>query len=463
LPGVLDLGPGSPTGLEFGHRTNFPAPWRDALFALDWTFGTIRAIQFSSSGASVAATAETFMTGEPLPVADAVANTRDGALYVVLGGRGVASAIYRVRWTGEAAPSKPAQRVAAVDPALERRHRLEALHRPDAPAGAVAEIWPLLDDDDRFVRFAARTALEHQPPERWVDRISTERNPGRAIAAVIAAARVGGTGATHQPRARPAAPSPHRGRACAGERPRLKLTLARDPLALASPQRPLSPAFSDPLALAAGLIPRLVLALAGWIAVRSMIARRDPLAPLRLSLARPPALAPPRSRSPRSGSRSPGRPPLAAATVVVAPALPGRRTSIGITSRPRGRDPESAAPLVEALARGVAVTCELAATSAVSALTRSAEVKAVPSASAAAKRSSGAFASARRITAATAAGASSAASVGGSLSICIASSRLGFGSMNGGRPVIISSAIAPSEYTSLAAPHGSPLARSGDA
>jgi hypothetical protein len=252
------------------------------------------------------------------------------------------------------------------------------------------------------------------------------------------------------------------GPACAGERPRLKLTLARDPLALASPQRPLSPAFSDPLALAAGLIPRLVLALAGWIAVRSMIARRDPLAPLRLSLARPPLSPAPLALAPLRLSLA--RPPaLAAATVVVAPALPGRRTSIGITSRPRGRDPESAAPLVEALARGVAVTCELAATSAVSALTRSAEVKAVPSASAAAKRSSGAFASARRITAATAAGASSAASVGGSLSICIASSRLGFGSMNGGRPVIISSAIAPSEYTSLAAPHGSPLARSGDA
>ena len=56
------------------------------------------------------------------------------------------------------------------------RHRLEAFHgKKDADAVRVA--WPYLSDPDRFIRFAARTAIEHQPVEEWADKALTESDP----------------------------------------------------------------------------------------------------------------------------------------------------------------------------------------------------------------------------------------------------------------------------------------------
>ncbi|MCA9284164.1 MAG: c-type cytochrome [Phycisphaerales bacterium] len=203
VPPVLDLGPGSPTGLAFGRGTNFPEPYRSALFALDWTFGTMRAIHLRPSGAGFAAETEVFMTGQPLPLADAVANEHDGALYLVVGGRGLPSAILRVRWVGEdPGAARLAASAAAEDPVRALRHRLEALHRfetvDEARAGAGPEdidlAWSALGHDDRLVRYAARVALEHQPPDRWIDRLAGEQRTAARIAATIAAARCGAAG-----------------------------------------------------------------------------------------------------------------------------------------------------------------------------------------------------------------------------------------------------------------------------
>ncbi len=44
LPPAADVGPGSPVGVTFGYGTKFPAKYQRALFACDWTFGTIYAI-----------------------------------------------------------------------------------------------------------------------------------------------------------------------------------------------------------------------------------------------------------------------------------------------------------------------------------------------------------------------------------------------------------------------------------
>ena len=55
LPAALDIGPGSPTGITFGHGTKFPARYRDALFAADWTFGRIYAVHLRPDGSSVVA------------------------------------------------------------------------------------------------------------------------------------------------------------------------------------------------------------------------------------------------------------------------------------------------------------------------------------------------------------------------------------------------------------------------
>jgi len=61
LPPVIDIGPGSPTGIVFGAGAKFPARYQEALFVLDWTFGTIYALHLEPDGASYSATKEHFV------------------------------------------------------------------------------------------------------------------------------------------------------------------------------------------------------------------------------------------------------------------------------------------------------------------------------------------------------------------------------------------------------------------
>ena len=44
LPPVLNIGPGSPTGVTFGYGAKFPAKYQNALFALDWSWGKLYAV-----------------------------------------------------------------------------------------------------------------------------------------------------------------------------------------------------------------------------------------------------------------------------------------------------------------------------------------------------------------------------------------------------------------------------------
>ena len=197
LPPVIDMGPGSPTGVVFGANAAFPERYRTALFALDWTFGTIHAIHLEPAGATYSARRETFLTGRPLPLADVVINPFDGAMYFVVGGRGVPSAIYRVR---AAERDESADRASREQPSDERREtelrtlrrELEGFHAADAPEAAIDLIWRNAGHADRFVRFAARTALEHQPATRWAERVGVEPDARRRIHGAIALARVGG-------------------------------------------------------------------------------------------------------------------------------------------------------------------------------------------------------------------------------------------------------------------------------
>jgi putative heme-binding domain-containing protein len=68
------------------------------------------------------------------------------------------------------------------------RHKLEAFHgKPDPKA--VATAWPYLGHKDRYIRFAARVAIEHQDPKEWQDRALKETEPVAAINALLALAR----------------------------------------------------------------------------------------------------------------------------------------------------------------------------------------------------------------------------------------------------------------------------------
>ncbi|MCP3915909.1 MAG: c-type cytochrome [bacterium] len=189
LPPVVDIGPGSPTGVVFGTGARFPAKYQDALFVLDWTFGTIYAIHLAPDGASFTGTKEHFAWAKPLAVTDAIVGA-DGALYFTVGGRGSQSALYRVIYTGPE-PTATSETVTAGAEARHQRRALEAFHGRVDPA-AVESAWPHLASTDRFLRFAARLAVENQPVETWRQRALDEQDPQAALVALIALTRQGG-------------------------------------------------------------------------------------------------------------------------------------------------------------------------------------------------------------------------------------------------------------------------------
>ncbi|MBW3542874.1 MAG: c-type cytochrome [Planctomycetes bacterium] len=191
---LVDIGKGSPTAVCFGSSGNFPQPYSDALFILDWAYGRIIAVHLTPYGAGYRARPETFLRGRPLNVTD-VEFGPDGAMYFVTGGRGTQSALYRVTYDGPIpapwpeSPQAAARREFSHRARLLRR-RLESFHGRVDPE-AIEAARPLLADADPWLRHAARVAIEHQPAEGWQRRALSEPNPAAAVAALTALARVG--------------------------------------------------------------------------------------------------------------------------------------------------------------------------------------------------------------------------------------------------------------------------------
>jgi len=210
LPAVINIGPGSPTGTTFGYGAKFPAKYQNALFALDWSWGKLYAIHLTPDGASYKASKEEFVSGSPLPVTDAVIRPEDGAMYFAIGGRRVQSGLYRVTYTGtESTAAIPA--VSEADSKRDLRHQLEAFHGKKDP-GALSKAWPHLASTDRFIRWAARTAIEHQPVAEWSEKALTEKDPAIQIEALIALARAAGICPQHRNAASPPPSTALRGR-----------------------------------------------------------------------------------------------------------------------------------------------------------------------------------------------------------------------------------------------------------
>jgi putative heme-binding domain-containing protein len=190
LGAVINVGPGSPTGISFGHRSNFPSEYQDKLFICDWTFGTIYTVELEESGASYTGRTKEFLHGKPLNIA-AMRFGPDGAMYFVTGGRTTASKLYRIRHTGKKVDG-PVRLLVANQKLRDLRRSLEKYH--DGGAGgaeAVEMAWPYLAHDDRHIRYAARIAIENQGLELWRDRVLAETNPRAAIHAIIALCRHG--------------------------------------------------------------------------------------------------------------------------------------------------------------------------------------------------------------------------------------------------------------------------------
>ena len=189
LGSVLDIGPGSPTAVSFGHHSKFPAEFQDKLFICDWTFGTIFTVEMQESGSSYTGTKSEFLHGSPLNIA-AMRFGPDGAMYFVTGGRTTASRLYRVRYTG--APTTGVPRTLLANRELRTlRHSLEKFHARGESTDAVAKAWPYLAHADRGIRYAARIAIENQDVALWREKVFGEKNPRAAIYAAIALTRHG--------------------------------------------------------------------------------------------------------------------------------------------------------------------------------------------------------------------------------------------------------------------------------
>ena len=203
LPPVADIGPGSPTGVAFGYGAKFPSKYQDALYICDWSYGKLYALHLKPQGASYTADVEEFLSGTPLPLTDMVVNPHDGALYFLIGGRRTTSGLYRVVYKGEG-PTSPSTASSAGADARALRHKLEAFHGHTDPR-AVETAWPQLASPDRFIRFAARVAIEWQPADAWRDKALAETDPAKALQALLALARVSTKDPLHKS---PADPSP---------------------------------------------------------------------------------------------------------------------------------------------------------------------------------------------------------------------------------------------------------------
>ncbi|AMV21950.1 PVC-type heme-binding CxxCH protein [Planctomyces sp. SH-PL14] len=114
-PVVASFGRSSPTGVVCYRHRQFPAPYQGALFTLDWTYGRMWALPLQEDGATWSTKPVEFMTavGEHGFAPTDLEVGPDGALYVVVGGRGTRGGIYRIVASGQAAPPLPP--VASLD------------------------------------------------------------------------------------------------------------------------------------------------------------------------------------------------------------------------------------------------------------------------------------------------------------------------------------------------------------
>ncbi|ULQ54059.1 c-type cytochrome [Flavihumibacter fluvii] len=187
-PAILNIGQGSPTNVVSGLNARFPEKYRKSIFAFDWSFGIIYAIHLEQQGSSYKATGEEFVSGSPLPLTDGVIGP-DGAMYFLTGGRRLESDLYRVYY-GDNKQDSEALAPVALNEEHQIRRKLEAYH--GAPkAGAVDFAWPYLKHQDRYIRYAARIVLEHQPVNEWQDRVLQEKDPVALTQGVIALAHKG--------------------------------------------------------------------------------------------------------------------------------------------------------------------------------------------------------------------------------------------------------------------------------
>jgi putative heme-binding domain-containing protein len=197
LPGAVNIGIGSPTGVGNGAGAKFPKKYQKAIYLCDWTYGRLIAVHLEPKGASYTGTFENLVCPlglvqkdgpkKPLNLTDVVIGS-DGAMYFTIGGRNAQAALYRVTYTGAESTEPANLKNMEGEAARALRRSLESYHGKKDPRAAAAA-WPHLGSNDRFIRYAARIAVEHQPFEEWKDQALGEKNSAAALTALLALAR----------------------------------------------------------------------------------------------------------------------------------------------------------------------------------------------------------------------------------------------------------------------------------
>ena len=194
---VVDIGPGSPTGVCFGYGARFPLKYQEAFFACDWSYGKLYAVHLSEKGSTYGGSFEEFASGAPLPLTDILINRRDGAMYFTIGGRRVQSGLYRVTYRGREDVSAGPRPNGRGHVHRARRKELEGLLGKGArlqTRADLARIWSSIADagSDRGLRHAVRAVLEKHPVELWKALVLGEEDINRAALGLIALARADG-------------------------------------------------------------------------------------------------------------------------------------------------------------------------------------------------------------------------------------------------------------------------------
>lgn len=187
---VVNIGPGSPTGIAFGTGAKFPAKYQQALLISDWSYGIIYAVSLTPDGASYTGNFEAMVSAAPMAVTDLVVHPQQGCVYFTVGGRKTLSALYRLRYAGnESTAPATVQEPAEVIQARNLRRELEAFHGQQTDA-AIAPSIAQLGNADRAIRFAARIALEHQKVDKWREAALKLTDPQAVITAAVGLARM---------------------------------------------------------------------------------------------------------------------------------------------------------------------------------------------------------------------------------------------------------------------------------
>ena len=189
LPPLVEIGLGSPVGVTFGYRTAFPAKYQKALYVADNNYGKIIAVHLKPSGSGYVATSwENFIWPKSLyggtprashNVTDMIV-ARDGTFYYLIGNRRTQSYLMKATYVGNQPTARVEYRNADGSQDRATRRALEQFHWTRNDPKAVAAAWPHLGSEDRFLRFAARVALETVPADAWKAKALAEQDAATA-------------------------------------------------------------------------------------------------------------------------------------------------------------------------------------------------------------------------------------------------------------------------------------------